>query len=173
MSDDEPDDDIPPDTPLIAAFTVMSGLVRTGDGALDLTEEFGQRMARHLGNLDIPAVWQRTGITGMLSADFADLKAGVLLRLAGDVVTAGSGNSGRCRAMMPPRGRRSLSYTITWSNLSSPGRRLRTWTLLFRSSETFRAFAVRGSVRGEPALTNVDLLARQIECRKRVRVRTT
>lgn len=83
LCDKEPDD-ITPNTPLIAAFTVMSGLVRTGDGALDLTEEFGQRMARHLGNLDIPAVWQRTGITGMLSADFADLKAGVLLRLAGE-----------------------------------------------------------------------------------------
>lgn len=83
MSDDQPDD-IVPNTPLIAAFTVVSGLVRTGDRALDLTEEFGQRMARHLGNLDIPAVWRRTGITGMLSADFADLKAGVLLRLVGE-----------------------------------------------------------------------------------------
>lgn len=83
MPNEKPDE-TPPDTPLIAAFTVMSGLVRTGERALELTESFGRRMERHLGNLGIPAVWRRTGIAGMLSAEFADLRAGVLLRLVGE-----------------------------------------------------------------------------------------
>lgn len=83
MPDDQ-SDDIVPNTSLIAAFTVMSGIVRTGERAIDLTEEFGQRMARHLGNLDIPAIWERTGIVGRLAANFADLNAGVLLRLVGE-----------------------------------------------------------------------------------------
>jgi hypothetical protein len=73
-----------PDTPLIAAFTAMSGLVGTGERALELTEEFGRRFERHLRNLHIPAVWTRTGIIGTIQAPFADVSAVIILRLVGE-----------------------------------------------------------------------------------------
>lgn len=76
-------DQLTPNTPLIAAFTVMSGLVRTGERAMELTEEFGRRMARYLQGLGIDASWRRTGIIGILDARSSEESAKVLLRLVG------------------------------------------------------------------------------------------